>query len=171
MVSFMVSGNQSIGGASAPFAAPRSRRGHAPTAELTADQVASLEHAEAMMPASRVKTQESLLGFARDDIELNVAAVACVGIPVPPGATADPWAVKTSGGVPRALHGNFSTVEGVDVVIDCTQEQNGDFARSVTAYSDDAVRLSAAEARELAAALLAATEEFDRLSADVLPPA
>ena len=83
------------------------------------------------MPASRVKTQESLLGFARDDIELNVAAVACAGIPVPPGATADPWAVKTSGGVPRALHGNFSTVEGVDVVIDCTQEQNGDFARSV----------------------------------------
>jgi hypothetical protein len=139
--------------------------------ELTADQIASLEHADAMMPAGRVEAQESLLGFARDYIELNRAADACAGIPVPPGAVADSWAVKTSGGVCRTLewHDNYSSVPGVDVVIDGTQESNGDYARSVTVYSDDSVRLSAPEARELAAALVAAAEEFDRLNGDAPP--
>ena len=141
------------------------------TAELTADQVTSLEHAEEMLPAGRDETQAALVGFARDYIELNGAADACANIPVPPGATAGPWAVKTSGGVSRLLewHGDYSSVEGVEVAIDGTQESNGDYARSVTVYSDDSVRLSASEARALAAALVAAADEFDRLNEDAPP--
>ncbi len=141
------------------------------TAELTAGQIASLECAEEQLPAGRVEAQASLLGFARDYIELNRAAAACANIPVPPGAVADSWAVKTSGGVCRSLewHDNYSSVPGVDVVIDGTQESSGDFARSVTVYSDDSVRLSATEARELAAALVAAADAFDRLNGDAPP--
>ena len=141
------------------------------TAELTADQVASLERAEEMLPAGRVETQAALLDFARDYIELNGAADACANIPVPPGAVADSWEVKTTGGVNRRLewHSDYSSVEGVEVAIDGTQESNGDYARSVTVYSDDSVRLSATEARALAAALVAAADEFDRLTGDASP--
>ena len=141
------------------------------TPELTAKQVASLEHAEAMLPAGAVETQAALVGFARDYLELNAATAGCADIPVPPGATADSWAVKTSGGVSRLLEWgeSFGSVEGVEVAIDGTQESNGDYARSVTVYSDDSVRLSAVEARELAAALVAAADEFDRLNEDAPP--
>ncbi len=139
------------------------------TPELTAKQITSLEHAEANAPtAGAAEAQESLLGFAHDYAALNRATAALDGLPVPPGATADSWAVRTAGGFCRTLEWGqpFGTIQGVDVLIDGTQYDNGDFARSVTVYSSDQVRLSAVEARELAGALLAAAEEFDRLNGD-----
>ena len=139
--------------------------------ELTAKQIASMEDAEAMMPAGRPDTRQKLLEFARDFAAGNLADAAYAEIPAPPGAKVGVWEQNTAGGYSRSLEwGDVTTgVAGVDVGIDGRQEGNGDFTRSVTVYVDGSVRLSAVEAREVARALLAAAEEFDRLNGDAPP--
>ncbi len=71
-------------------------------------------------------------------------------------------------GFSRSLEwGDVATgVAGVDIAIDGRQEHTGDFNRGVTVYVDRSACLSAAEARRVATALVAAAEEFDRLNGD-----
>jgi hypothetical protein len=138
------------------------------TSELTAKQVASLEHADAMMPAGRVETQETLLHFARQSADLNVADATYADIPAPPAAEVGGWERNTAGGYSRSLEwGDVPTgVDGVDIAIDGRQEHTGDFNRAVTVYIDGSACLSAVEARRVAAALTEAADKLESLSAD-----
>ncbi len=137
---------------------------------LTAKQVASLEYAEAKLPAGRVETQDSLLDFARQYADLNVADATYAALPAPPAAEVGGWERNRAGGFSRSLEwGDVATgVDGVDIAIDGRQEHNGDFNRGVTVYIDGSACLNAEEARRVAAALTAAAGKLESLSAEVV---
>jgi hypothetical protein len=137
------------------------------TPELTAKQIASLEYAESKLPAGRVETRDSLLGFARQYADLNVADATYADLPAPPAAEVGGWERNTAGGFSRSLEwGDVPTnVAGVDIAIDGRQEHTGDFNRAVTVYVDGSACLSAVEARRVAAALTEAADKLESLSA------
>lgn len=85
-------------------------------------------------------------------------------LPVPAGATADDWLDLTDihGDMARALTWSHHDTDKVGVTVDGWQYADGRVERSVSLYDADK-ELSAADARRLAAALLNAADELDRL--------
>lgn len=83
-------------------------------------------------------------------------------LPVPPGATADDWSEPVAGEMARSLTWSRHDAAGVGVNVDGLQYNDGQVSRSISLYDTDK-ELTSADARALAAALLEAADEYDRL--------
>jgi len=86
-------------------------------------------------------------------------------IPLPHGATADDWpSVDHDGVLVRSLEwGRFDTSK-VGVSIDGSQRADGAYTRGISFYGvSEGQPIDSAQARELAAALIEAADELDRL--------
>ena len=85
-------------------------------------------------------------------------------LPVPAGATADDWSDFTDidGDHARALLWSRHDTDKIGVAVDGWQTADGQVIRAVSLYDADK-ELTAADARKLAAALLNAADELDRL--------
>src|ERR1700694_1872744 len=86
-------------------------------------------------------------------------------LPVPAGATADDWCDLTDieGDVARSLTWSRHDTDRVGVAVDGWQYADGRIDRSVSLYQRD-TELTAADARALARALIAALDVLDDLS-------
>ena len=88
-------------------------------------------------------------------------------LPVPPGATADDWCELTTdtSDLIRFLTWSKHDTDKIGVAVDGQQFSDGRVERQVMMYDSD-MPLTAEDARKLAAALLEAAEELDRLDED-----
>jgi hypothetical protein len=87
-------------------------------------------------------------------------------LPVPPGATADDWSDLTDsidGGVARALTWSRHDTNKIGVAVDGWQHADGTIDRAVSQYDADK-ELTAADARQLAAALLDAADDVEKMN-------
>jgi hypothetical protein len=114
-----------------------------------------------------------LLGVAKSKIAAAKNAEQFSHIPVPPGnPEVEQWEPLCAGGWTRQLSwASFEGEElGIDVEVAGEQDTSGGFTRSVTLWDldGDRPRLTAAQARLLAANLLAAAHVMDRLDYDGL---
>jgi hypothetical protein len=114
-----------------------------------------------------------LLQIARTKFPTAKAAGQFAHIPVPPGnPEVDQWERLCAGGWTRQLVWvNFDGEDlGIDVEVAGEQDTSGDFTRSVTLWDldGDRSRLTAEQARRLAANLQAAADLMDRLDHDGL---
>ena len=85
----------------------------------------------------------------------------CPDVPIPPGATADDWCRLTGqpAALIRFLTWSHHDAAGIGVTVDGAQYPDGRVERYVSVYGDN-VTLTAAQARQLAAALLAARRTY-----------
>ncbi len=93
----------------------------------------------------------------RDDARL-------LALPIPAGATADDWLdpVNATDQVGRSLTWSSHDAARVGITVDGWQYASGLFDRYVSLYDTDH-KLSAADARQLAAALIQAADALDGL--------
>jgi hypothetical protein len=86
-------------------------------------------------------------------------------IPVPAGATADEWNAITSaiGDTVRSLEWSRHDAAGIGVAVDGWQDSTGQVSRCISLYDTECKELTAEDARQLAAALIEAADELDRL--------
>jgi hypothetical protein len=85
-------------------------------------------------------------------------------LPVPAGATAGSWSEPDcDGDQARTLTWSRHDTDEVGVTIEGWQSSDGDVDRCISIYDAGNAELSAADARRLAAALLNAADELDRL--------
>lgn len=141
--------------------------------QLTPQQTASLEGMAARFADSTsvvppAVAAATLATWASDYAAGNDADTRYASVPVPPGATADEWNQRTDGtGWERAIEWPCPVETGVDgTAVDIAGYQNADdgqFTRAVILWADDPVTLTAAQARQLARALMRAAEALDRL--------
>lgn len=138
--------------------------------QLTPEQITRLEGFELDNPDT-VETRTSLLATARDWAVSNVASVAVYGgVPTPAGAVkVGPPSLDDDLGIwQRAFSGTTRTVGDFDVCIEGEQMPSGEADRWIAfdAESVPAVggTLTAHLARLLAAALVEAADELDRLA-------
>lgn len=134
--------------------------------QLTAEQVASLEHCESRLSVDHPHGVAALAEHARDMAETNAVDARYAGVPLPAGA------IQNDGWSRHCDTGNWyrliewavipTRTPAVEVCIDGRQATDGTFTRDVAVYAEDA-RLTTAQARALAAALSAAADELDRL--------
>jgi hypothetical protein len=84
--------------------------------------------------------------------------------PVPAGASTDGWCSFTGvpGDVIRFVTWSTRRVGATSVAVDGMQYRDGDVQPQITIYGDDSA-VTAADARALAAALIEAADELDRL--------
>ena len=87
-------------------------------------------------------------------------------LPVPAGATAGDWCDLTDieGGITRSLEWSRHDAAGVGVAVDGWQQADGRIDRCVSLYDTESKELTAAGARQLAAALVEAADALDRLT-------
>lgn len=85
-------------------------------------------------------------------------------VPTPPGATGDSWDHSvTFDGVPiRGLEWFRRTAGKIGVAVDGSQTADGAYTCGISTYGE-VIEIGAAEARELAAALVEAADVLDRL--------
>jgi hypothetical protein len=86
-------------------------------------------------------------------------------LPVPAGATADDWCdlPAVDGGMARALTCSGHDPDKGGSAVDGWQNTDGRVDRGISLYDAQDKELTAADARRLAAALLNAADELDRL--------
>ena len=86
-------------------------------------------------------------------------------LPIPAGATADDWCDLTDieGDVTRSLTWSRHDAARVGVAVDGWQYADGRVTRWVSLYDTECKELTAEGARQLAAALLDAADELERL--------
>lgn len=139
------------------------------TDQLTADQIGSLEHAETRLSppvAGHPQGVAALAALAREMAETNAVDARYAGLALPAGAIAnDGWTRHGDDGEwVRLIEWAVipTHTPAVDICVDGRQATDGTFTRQVAVYAED-VRLTAAQARDLAAALIAAADELDRL--------
>ncbi len=109
--------------------------------------------------------------FARDYAEQNRVQAKNAHIPPPIGATDTHIWSDDGEVVSRTFYGRQWRVADSIVLIVGTQYGDGSVARQVEVHAAESSdgELTAAQARELAAALLAAADELDRLNGDEPP--
>ena len=141
--------------------------------QLTPKQVADLEHAEQRFIAEGVmfhpQGPQMLYRDACEYVSTNAVEKLYADVPVPEGAVADSegWMRSTdTGDYWRSLRWrNYETgVEGLDVLIEGRQETDGSFTRQLSVWAEHGVDLPGPQARSVAALLLAAADELERLS-------
>src|ERR1700738_3599623 len=141
--------------------------------QLTPEQIAGLEDCERRFKTDGVaddpRAQTSLLGFARQYAEHNLVDAAYADVVLPPGASTDSegWGKDLKlGGYRRSLLWRSDGNPGdVSVDIDGWQRQHGSFTRHISLWgTDDGGALTSAQARRIAAMLLDAAHELDRLN-------
>lgn len=138
---------------------------------LTPQQVAYIEewerHPELPPRADgKVKTaeqhQQTLLFVAREFLSSNTAAVILADVAPPPEeGHHHPWQNEGDGTWSRFFVGTVRTMGDVRVLIDGTQFSDGRITRAIT--TDASEGMGSAEARQLAAMLIEAADELDRL--------
>ena len=141
--------------------------------QLTPEQIAGLEDCERRFKTDGVdddpRAQTSLLGFARQYAEHNLVDAAYADVVLPPGASTDSegWGKDLKlGGYRRSLLWRSDGNPGdVSVDIDGWQRHDGSFTRHISLWgTDDGGALTSAQARRIAAMLLDAANELDRLN-------
>jgi hypothetical protein len=93
-------------------------------------------------------------------------AVTLPDLLVPAGATAHDWCCNPmgrDGELIRYVSWSSHDAAGVTVAVDSAQYPSGLVERHIQLYEAGAAELSAAEARQLASALLAAADVYDNL--------
>jgi len=136
---------------------------------LTAQQRESLHETERHLRERDIASEDidrMLLDYARKDAETNLTDLAYADVAVPPGASVDGegWEQSVHGEWSRPLiWRRFDSAGGVGVDIDGRQKLGGSFTRQISLYADNGASLNAAQAREIAALLIAAADEFDRM--------
>lgn len=137
--------------------------------QLTENQRSSIARLEQELDG-RASAPEYLLSLARDCIEGNLTDMAYSDIPAPAGTTwVGDWEknLKQEGWSRSLVWWRFGAS---DLHIDGSQQCDGSYNREIALYAakDDCTRLDSAGARRLAASLVAAAAELDRLNvADV----
>jgi hypothetical protein len=133
--------------------------------DLTPSQRDSMEFVErefAACPTARDATAD-LLDLARGHIEQNLIDIALAGVPLPSGATdLSGWEKNLQrDGWSRTLV--WRTWDSGELVVDIAgrQESDGTYTRQITL--EDGVDFTSTCARQVAAALIEAADEIDRL--------
>lgn len=133
--------------------------------QLTPEQIAGLERFEAELSNIPQKV-DILLSAARHRIEYNLIDAVAGDVPVPPGAEVDTagWERNPDDtGYSRTVVWHEETIGDVIVAVDGRQDsETGSFTRHISLYAGDGTRLTAAGARQLAAALEGAADEMER---------
>lgn len=145
------------------------------TDQLTAEQVRRFEHHERLALNSIAaghnpnETAEDIArGFlteARWEARQNLTD-AMISLPLPPGAeSAEHWGVDATGHWTRMIHGPSRSVEGFDATVYRTgvQTRDGAVKWSLYVHVEDRDDMSAAQVRQLAAALVEASDELEAL--------
>lgn len=136
--------------------------------QLTPEQIARLTDIESRREthcaAPRV-VAEMLLECARDYITSRLVDLQFAEVPRPDGAGVGDWELHTDGsGWSRSLTWSEVAVGQMAVGVDGRQRTDWTIERGVTVYNDEGIELSSEQARELAAAILAAADALDRLA-------
>lgn len=144
------------------------------TDQLTPEQVRRFEHHERLalnsIAAGRNPNETAddiargFLTEARWEAEQNLTD-AMISVPVPPGAeSAEHWGDGADGWT-RMLHGPSRVVEGFDATVYRTglQTQDGAVTWSLYVHVADSDDMTAAQVRQLAAALVEAADELEAL--------
>lgn len=135
---------------------------------LTAEQVAQLDRmAESL---SHLGEHPQAIKALREQAEYlaacNVIDARYADVPLPAGATTDGsgWARNNEGRWQRPVEWAAfpAAAPAVEVSVDGWQSTDGTYSRDISLYAEDC-DLSAEQARALAAVLLAAADELDRL--------
>jgi len=138
----------------------------------TPEQIYGLEGCERRFNTDGVpddpRAQASLLGFARQYAEHNLVDAAYADVPLPAGASTDSegWGKDLKfGGYRRSLLWRSDGEPGeVSVDIDGWQRLDGSFTRHTSLWgTDEGGALTSAQARRIAAMLLDAADELERL--------
>ena len=131
--------------------------------QLTPEQRRSYENLErethGRMPAER------LLEFAREEVEGNLADIAHCDVAAPADANwVGRWGQNLDGrGWSRSLVWREFRAPEMCVAVDGVQHCDGTVERQVSVYVNDGPKLAAGPARRLAALLVEAADELDRL--------
>ena len=144
------------------------------TDQLTPEQVRRFEHHERLALNSidsghnpHETTEDIARGFlteARWEAEQNLTD-AMISVPLPPGAeSAEHWEDGADGWT-RMLHGPSRSVEGFDAAVYRTgvQTREGSVTWSLYVHVADSDDMAPAQVRQLAAALIEAADELERL--------
>jgi hypothetical protein len=130
--------------------------------QLTPEQrksYANLEReTQGRMPAQR------LLEFVREEVEGNLADMAYCDVPAPADANwVGKWEKNRGEGWSRSLVWRGFRAPEMCVAIDGNQQCDGTVERQISVYLNDDPKLDAGPARRLAALLVDAAAELDRL--------
>lgn len=136
--------------------------------QLTDKERAAIEKTEQLFAESGridpVEAAEALLEYARDYIETRLTDIAYADVPVPPGAKVGKWEHNTDGDWSRSLVWAEYGEPEMYVDIDGRQEHDGSYTRLISVYLiEDGASLTSLGARRLAAHLVEAAAELDRL--------
>jgi hypothetical protein len=140
--------------------------------QLTPEQISGLEGCERRFNTDGVaddpRAQASLRGFARQYAEHNLVDAAYADVPLPAGASTDSegWGKDLKlGGYRRSLLWRSDGEPGeVSVDIDGWQRLDGSFTRHISLWgADEGGALTSTQARRIAAMLLDAADELERL--------
>lgn len=141
------------------------------TDQLTPEQVEKLSAAEKCSGLPDAEKAETLLEWARDHAEQNLRDQVMFGhLERPEGATqVYGCGERSDGRFSREFVGTARKVNGVTVTIDGAQFADGTAERMLNVGVDDLAEgpggvLDGDQARQLAAALVEAADELDRLS-------
>jgi hypothetical protein len=132
---------------------------------LTDEQTARLTAGTHMKP-------DELLDIARDYAAQNQLQAALADIPAPPGAiSAGAWWQWHDEAATRTVYGNRWEVGNAVIVVMGEQSADGAARWQIEVQAVDGTNgdITAAQARELAAALVQAAQELDRLTGDAPP--
>jgi hypothetical protein len=131
--------------------------------ELTDQERAFFERIEQESPERM--PAEVLLRYARGNIEGRIADTAYGDVPAPADATSvGRWEKDLKlGGWSRTLVWREFRDWEMSVDIDGRQQCDGTVERAISAYLDECPKFTSAEARRLAALLVEAADELDRL--------
>jgi hypothetical protein len=148
------------------------------TDQLTNDQIGHLENFEAKALAEPAEVAEGLLEWAREHAQKNLADDAQFGhLPHPAGARrADHWEDDGEGNWSRMFAGSQRFIESpcistpvtgdrTNIGLDIEGQQHADGTVVRYVYLSGGGELTAISARQLAAALIEAADEVERLNA------
>lgn len=130
--------------------------------QLTPDQIETYECVER---GTQGRASAQLLEFARLSVEGRLAEMAYGDIPLPVGAeSADKWQVHREFGWSRSVVWREFRGPEMSVDIDGWQRCDGAVARrAISVYLNEGQQFTGAAARQLAALLVEAADELDRL--------
>lgn len=140
--------------------------------QLSPDQLASIERAEGWgLNVDPEHVRRTLLEMAREMATCNIVDSRFGDVPVPDGATVDSEGWTHTQSHPDQWSRSLvwrdypQNGSGVAVSIDGRQQSDGTYTAQVAAYTgNDRAALTADQARRLAAALIEAADELDRLA-------
>ncbi len=137
---------------------------------LDDEQTVIMEEHERMFLGHHPQAEAILIEQAEYMAACNRIDTDYADVAVPAGAHADRWVRDDNGEWSRSLEWAQvpTTVAAVDLYLDGSQNLDGSHTTQVSLYSDG-THLSAEQTRGLAAALVHAADELDKLTGDAPP--